>query len=350
MTTEKEIKYAASQFGLKVITQVETLGDGLIHSTYKVGTEKNSIILQQINHSVFKEPETLTTNYEVLFNYLKTKEYKIPRILPCITGQWLWEDGSNNIWRAQEYIPDSYTALSVNAERAHQAANCFANFTDTLSGLSEFSIQNTIPDFHNVSLRYTNLELAIQNASSDRVEAAAPLIQTIRNNKRLVDFYNSISKDSHFKKRVMHHDCKLSNVLFHKTNHKVICPIDFDTTMFGYYFSDIGDIIRSMTPSSDENSTDWQSLYIKKDIYKAVLEGYSNGILNLFSKQEINSLHHAGLLLFFMQAVRFLEDYLSNDRYYKITYASQNLNRAKNQLILLEYLSMLLKEEYNYDY
>lgn len=350
MTSEKEIREAANQFGLKVITQVQTLGDGLIHSTYKVGTDDTSIILQNINYSIFKEPEKLTANYEVLYEFLTTKNYKIPRILPCITGGWLWRDGNKSIWRAQEYIADSYVALSVNAEKAYQAANCFADFSNSLSGLSESSIQNTLPDFHNVSLRYTNLEIAIQNSSADRLESATPLIQTIRNYKRLVNFYTSLSKDSSFKKRVMHHDCKLSNVLFNKTNHEVICPIDFDTTMFGYYFSDIGDIIRSMTPSLDENSTDWQGLYIRKDIYKAVLDGYSNGVKNLFSTQEISSLHHAGLFLFFMQAVRFLEDYLSNDRYYRITYAVQNLNRAKNQLILLEQLSILLKEKYNYNF
>jgi hypothetical protein len=37
-----------------------------------------------------------------------------------------------------------------------------------------------------------------------------------------------------------------------------------------------------------------------------------------------------------MQALRFLTDYLENDRYYGEKYPDQNLVRAKNQLRLLE--------------
>ena len=54
--------------------------------------------------------------------------------------------------------------------------------------------------------------------------------------------------------------------------------------------------------------------------------------------------------MIFMQAVRFLADYLANDTYYKISYPKQNLNRAKNQLILLEKLEHFLKKEYQYSF
>ena len=34
----------------------------------------------------------------------------------------------------------------------------------------------------------------------------------------------------------------------------LICPIDLDTVMPGYFFSDLGDMIRSMACINDENS------------------------------------------------------------------------------------------------
>ena len=37
-----------------------------------------------------------------------------------------------------------------------------------------------------------------------------------------------------------------------------------------------------------------------------------------------------------MQAIRFLGDYLNNDRYYQVKYAEQNLVRATNQCVLLK--------------
>jgi len=50
-----------------------------------------------------------------------------------------------------------------------------------------------------------------------------------------------------------------------------------------------------------------------------------------------------------MQSLRFLTDYLNHDIYYKTKYPEQNLNRALNQLILLEKLESFLKEEYFFD-
>lgn len=40
-----------------------------------------------------------------------------------------------------------------------------------------------------------------------------------------------------------------------------------------------------------------------------------------------------------MQALRFLTDYLQEDKYYVITYEKQNLDRAANQCRLLQLLN-----------
>ena len=50
---------------------------------------------------------------------------------------------------------------------------------------------------------------------------------------------------------------------------------------------------------------------------------------------EIELCLYAGKYLVYMQAIRFLTDYLNNDIYYPITYTDQNLVRAQNQFTLL---------------
>jgi hypothetical protein len=45
---------------------------------------------------------------------------------------------------------------------------------------------------------------------------------------------------------------------------------------------------------------------------------------------------YAAEFMIYMQAVRFLTDYLNGDIYYHTTCPGQNLARAKNQLTLLE--------------
>ena len=52
---------------------------------------------------------------------------------------------------------------------------------------------------------------------------------------------------------------------------------------------------------------------------------------------------YAGTFMIYMQAIRFLTDYLNDDIYYGAKYPKHNLMRAKNQVILLE--KLLMKRE-----
>ena len=44
---------------------------------------------------------------------------------------------------------------------------------------------------------------------------------------------------------------------------------------------------------------------------------------------------YAGSFMIYMQAIRFLTDYLINDKYYTAAYPGHNLIRAGNQAVLL---------------
>ena len=165
----------------------------------------------------------------------------------------------------------------------------------------------------------------------------------------MVDFFAHImDKSEDYPTRVMHHDCKISNILFEEATGQVICPVDLDTTMPGKFYSDIGDMIRTMACNLDENSTSFDEIAIRPDYYEAVLQGYLEGAGNIFTEAEKKNIHYGGLLLIYMQSLRFLTDYLNNDIYYKTSYPEQNLNRSLNQLILLEKLETYLLNTYHF--
>jgi Ser/Thr protein kinase RdoA (MazF antagonist) len=349
VVTESTIHQAAQQFGLQNVALIESFSEGLIHHTYKVqSTAGNALIIQAINTQVFQHPETIISNYCTLYHHLQKKQFIIPAPIMAVNGAWYWEDVGGAIWRAQEFISNSCTEKMITSEKAFRAAQCFASFASALNDLDTNLIEATIPKFHDLHFRYDQLQIGIEQASQDRLAKASEVINTITRNQELLHFYDSIQRDADYKKRIMHHDCKLSNILFHHETHIAICPVDLDTTMPGFFFSDPGDMIRSMVPNQDENSTDWNTLAIKKEIYTSTIAGYQSGIGDVLTEKENNHLHYSGLLMMYMQAIRFLTDYLSNDRYYQISYADQNLNRAKNQLLFLEKLKLFLKEEYGF--
>ena len=301
---------------------------------------------------MFPQPENIINNYRIISHHLKYQAHslQVPEMVLTNPGKMFWIDEDGNFWRGTVFINNSFTPSSLSDEKeAFLVAKSFASFTLALAGLDSGELDIIISDFHNLSFRYQQFETAIQKATMQRLLKSTHVIAELRQRKVLVDFFDKIKRDENYKLRVMHHDCKISNILFDKTTKQVICPVDLDTTMPGYYFSDLGDMIRSMACTVDENSTMWEKIDVERKYYNAIVSGYMETMPDEFTESERKHIHHSGILLIYMQALRFVTDFLNNDIYYKTSYAEQNLNRALNQLILLEKLEEFLANEYGYD-
>lgn len=342
------VETAARQFGHGQPV-INTLGNGLIHHTYKVdfaGANGNgTIVLQSINRHMFKQPENIIHNYRLVYeNTAGRNGLYIAPLVPTLAGQWFWEDGQGSFWRATSFVKGSYTqTIPQTAAEVYKTAQCFGHFTRSLNTIDTTQLKIIIPHFHDLALRYTQFEQAVSQAAIGRLLKSTHVIAELRQRKKLVDFYEFIRQHPEdYHTRVMHHDCKLSNILLDTVTHQALCPVDLDTVMPGLYFSDVGDMIRSMSATQDENSTQWEAIAINADFYKAIIAGYLEGIGDNFTQAEKENIHQAGLMMVYMQSLRFVTDFLNNDVYYKIDYPEQNLNRALNQLILLEKLEEFL--------
>lgn len=342
---------AAAQFGSGNI-DYHSLGEGLIHRTYKVNysTSAESLVLQCINQQIFPDPENIINNYLLIYEHLKTirASIQIPEPKQNFDGDFFWVDGKDNFWRATRFLANSYTANKMqSSDTAYKAAECFGRFASELSTLDPDALHTIIPGFHNLNSRYEAFLLAVSNADRVRLHKSDLLIREIQNRNYLVEFYKEVCRSNDFRLRIMHHDCKLSNVLFDRNSGLPLTPVDIDTTMPGYFFSDLGDIIRTMACTETEESIDYESIAVNKEIYQSLVAGYMEGAGKSFTSREKECIHYSGQLLIYMQAIRFLTDYLNNDLYYQTSYAGQNFNRARNQIILLQKLEEFLKEQIN---
>lgn len=342
------IEKAALQFG-RELKSVAAIGDGLIHNTYKVSFfGDSSILLQKVNKNIFKHPENIISNYCFIYAHLQQKGLKIPALLQTFQGPLYWVDDEGNFWRAFEFIENSCSVLVPEDNRQIAAvAMCFGSFTKSLSGADHKSLHAILPDFHNLSFRYQQFEEAVASANLKRLKTANELNDALKERNVLIQLYNQVSKDeTAFPTRIMHHDCKISNVLFDKTTGDFICPVDLDTVMPGKFFSDLGDMIRSMAATVDENNTSWEKIAINESAYKTIVETYLIQLQDLLTVEETRLIHYSGLFIIYMQALRFITDFLNNDVYYHTTYKDQNLYRANNQLILLKCLEEFIRKEY----
>jgi Ser/Thr protein kinase RdoA (MazF antagonist) len=241
-------------------------------------------------------------------------------------------------FRMFRFVNGSVTFDTVdNASLAFEGARQFGKFTRLLSAFDIKKLHITLPDFHNLALRYQQFELALERGNKDRIKACEPSIAFIKEQQYIVDIFNKIQTNVNFKKRVTHHDTKISNVLFDK-NGNGLCVIDLDTVMPGYFISDVGDMIRTYLSPVSEEEKDFSKIIIREEYFQAIVDGYLSEMQDVLSDEEKNYFVYAGKFMIYMQALRFLTDHINNDIYYGAKYEGHNLSRCNNQLELLKQL------------
>ncbi|MFI5188569.1 MAG: phosphotransferase enzyme family protein, partial [Chitinophagales bacterium] len=248
---------------------------------------------------------------------------------------WLKDEG---YFRLFPFVEGSHSKDIVETpEQAYEASAQFGKFTRLLSDFNAGQLRITIPDFHNLELRYQQFLLALKEGNSKRVTQSKELIEQLMDHTVIVKEYHSILNDLSFRLRVTHHDTKISNVLFDK-NEKAICVIDLDTVMPGHFISDAGDMMRTYLSPVNEEEKDFDKIVVRDEFYKAIVQGYSQEMKNELTETESNYFFYSGRFMIYMQGLRFLTDHFNNDVYYGAKYEGQNFVRANNQVVLLQRL------------
>ena len=319
-------------------TTIEAFGNGLINHTWTVTSGQEECILQRINHNIFKNPTAIAANISQIGNYLATHfpGYLFVKTIKTLEGGDMVFVKDEGYFRLFPFVKKSHTIDVVTSpEQAYEAAKQFGRFTKLLAAFPPEELQITLPDFHNLPLRYRQFETAINTGNKERVKQANELITFLRKQQAIVTTSESIPNNPAFKKRVTHHDTKISNVLF-DNNDKGLCVIDLDTVMPGYFISDAGDMMRTYLSPVSEEEKDFDKIEIREDYFRAIAAGYLYEMKEELTSTEKEHFVYAGKFMIYMQALRFLTDYLNNDIYYGVKYEDQNLNRAKNQVVLLQ--------------
>lgn len=342
----QELNSILSQFDIpNVPYESSCIETGLINNTFKLRAVDggHSFLLQEINTNVFNEPECISHNVDVIHRYLKQHypNYVFGYYIPTKAEGTLVR-AHGKVWRMQPFFENTYSINTVStASQAELTAREFAKFSSKLASLNSQTIKPAIPHFHNLELRWNQFLAAQKSAGKERLTCAENEITELHNYKHLIETYTDIVINGRLPLRIIHADTKINNILFDKTTHQPVCIIDYDTIMPGFFISDLGDMLRTMLCTGDENCTDENQMVLRKEFYHATVNGYRQGMEGIWSSLEDNYVNYAGKFMTYMQALRFITDYLHGDIYYKISYENQNLARAKNQLFLLHQLCCL---------
>ena len=257
-----------------------------------------------------------------VLNFIKTKDDKR-----------FYFDGEK-YWRLMVFISDSYTYQAVTPEYSYTAGLAFGEFQSMLSDIEE-TLGETIPSFHNIELRLSQLREAVENDVAGRVKEVKYYLDEIEKRAEVMCRGEQLYREGKLPKRICHCDTKVNNMLFDKDGN-VLCVIDLDTVMPSFIFSDFGDFLRSAANTGAEDDKDLNNIDFNMEIFEAFTKGYIEGTKSFLLPIEKENLPYAAKLFPYMQTVRFLADYINGDTYYKIQYPEHNLVRTKAQWRLFE--------------
>lgn len=329
-------------FGLSAELSITKLTSGHINNTFVLLSADVPVwVLQRINTLVFPKPEAIAHNWKLARNHIQRvdPQYDMLQFLPSANGNDYVITSDGSYWRLIPYVNNSYCITQAsNATSAREAARAFGRFDALMATAKVNEYAVILKDFHNVTFRQKQLRQSLKKAEAIRLKQAKPLLERLNKFNWIGTVFETLQKKLPI--RVVHMDAKISNVLF-DSNHKALNIIDFDTLMPGTLLSDAGDLVRSMACNAAEDEINPDKIIVRADLVEAALGGYQQEVAPIASPIEMSYLSFGALMLLYMQAMRFLTDFLQHDIYYHIAYPDQNFRRSFSQLHILEQLSIM---------
>lgn len=333
-----EVQSVFKQFGeIASDFEAEHLTSGHINRTYLINNGGKRYILQRINTDIFKNLEDIMGNISAIANHLEEKAYprRILKPLRFSTNELL----ADKKWRLFPFFEKTQTFEKVEtSKQAYEAASFISEFYSFLTDLNPQKIKDSIPGFLNFDSRYQAFVESLEKAGQERLEKAKKEIDLVKAQQGILNRWNSLLED--FPDRVIHADPKISNFLFKEGEANTIeALIDWDTLMSGPILYDFGDMVRSYTNLKAEDDPNESGNNFSGENYEALKKGFLTHLRDKLEPVELDNLDLAGQAVIYVQAIRFLTDYLNNDVYYAVKHPEQNLDRTKNQLNLLKELN-----------
>ena len=354
MDYQKIILITNNFFNNSKVLKIDLIDFGLINKTYiihhSIDGVKSKFILQCLSN-IFESHEIVNMNHKLITDHIRKninrnyldfdyQRWEVPALISCRDNNLLAFQFGSEFWRAMLYIDDTYSLDTLEDKKmAYQAGLGLAKFHINCSDLDSSKLGISIKNFHNtkyyidqymINLKDYNF-LKLDYKVNKRVQK---LIFSLSNHiLYATSVLRSIEKKS-IDPAVIHGDPKLSNFLFDINSKYVVSLIDLDTVSSGYLLTDLADCIRSICNLAGGDPENIENVCFDINACKYFLEGY-------FSVSNQNGNHYFEFLPEFIYliiielTIRFLNDFLQSNTYFKIKYQTQNLYRAEVQYRLL---------------
>lgn len=337
------------------LVTVQPFGSGNVNDTFlaifRNTFSEHQVVLQRLNTNIFPQPDIIMRNLRNLTAHVHKRleaeaetvdrVWQMPRIIPTRGGDDYIGDGNGGVWRAITRIP-SATAFDEpqGTEFAQECGAVLGHFHWLVSDLAPETMADPLPGFH-ISPQYlAAYDRTLQNADAqERLNAsleARRLAHYIEDRRACVTVLQDALQRGELTLRLMHGDPKSANIMIDDFTGKGTAIIDLDTVSPGLIHYDFGDALRSICNHAGENATNLATVVFDLDLCAAFCKGYIAHAAVFLSDADKHYLYDAIRLMTFELGLRFFQDYLAGNVYFKTRTPEQNLNRARVQFRLCE--------------
>ena len=334
------------------ILSLEPHTSGLINhswvATFATPADRRRYVLQQINRHVFHHPDEVMENMVRVTSHVAARlaregapdaGRRVLSFVPTHEGVSHHVDAAGETWRLVPWVEGTRATERASTEaEARETARAFGRFLAHLRDLPPPPLHETILAFHDTPGRLVAFERAVAADRVSRASGCRREIDALLDRKTLASALAEPAARGEIPVRPTHNDAKIANVLFEAETGEGLCVVDLDTVMPGLAPYDFGDLARSAVSDSDEDERDLSRVRVRVPVFEALAHGFVEGAGDALSSAERALLVTGARVIVYEQAVRFLGDHLDGDRYYRTTRPGHNLDRARNQVRLLESL------------
>jgi phosphotransferase family enzyme len=341
------------RFGVPgALVSIEPHTSGLINFSWMARFESPQVsrryLLQQINRHVFHHPEEVMENMARVTSHValhlaregaRDADRRVLSLVPTREGRTHHRDEAGETWRLVPWLEGTRPIEhATTGAEARDTARAFGRFLAQLRDLPGPPLHETILAFHDTPARLAAFERVVAADRMARAASCRTEIAALLERGPLASALALAASRGEIPVRPTHNDAKIANVLFDEVTGEALCVVDLDTVMPGLSLHDFGDLARSGVSDSDEDERDLSRVAVRVPFFEALARGFVEGAGDALSPAERSFLVTGAEVIVYEQAIRFLGDHLDGDRYYRTTRPGHNLDRARNQIRLLEEL------------
>ena len=353
-----ELSILINKFNIKGrLVALQPFGNGNINDTYlaiyRNTFTETQVILQRVNQAVFPEPQVIMSNMHEICKHCHEKleadakadrddrVWQMPRIIKAKDSKDYVVDDNGETWRVITRILSAHAFDTAQSpEHALECGAALGHFHYLISDMKPTDIVDPLPGFHITSGYLKQYDKTLKSMAAKELLGASMeakrLAKFIEERRDLAVSLERAEKNGELKKRMFHGDPKVNNIMIDDVTGKGTAMIDLDTVSPGLIHVDFGDALRSICNPAGEEETNLSKVVFDEDLATAFCKGYMREAGSFLTDADREYLYDSIRLLPFELGLRFFQDHLAGNIYFKTSRPEQNLNRARVQFRLCE--------------